>query len=251
MYCIVAREYNESHFNHHLFQVYCRRTDKWTRLADLPDYRSGFCSGSFMGKIYVFGGNRFTGDNSLEYDIDKNSWNQIANMISPNRTDASCVVFNGQCVVAGGFLELTCGNYTNSVDSYDHYLNKWSRLPNMGAKKRLPGLLSKGNKLYVIGGSGGFYDQPDEVYDCLTNQFSFIAPHSDLIEYFNKVSLFSDGKNIIVIDNFTDFSQDRSFELDIPTYNIVENKWYMTVMNFPYSLNDFRYTIVSFQKYLK
>ena len=251
IYCIGGFHYgNEMEFSRS-FEVYCQRTNKWTLLPEIPDYRPDFCACSFMGKIYVFGGLRLTGVN-LVYDPDKNSWDEIAQTIKQNRCYSSCTVFNGRCVVVGG------DNYSKSVETYDHYLNEWKLLPNMQAGRKLPGLLSKGNKLYVIsGGQPKFrhyvgYRNTHEVYDCLTKKFTFIASNSDCMELRYRMSLFTNENSIFVLDNRRTFYDSYGRKIFVPTYDIVENRWYTKTLNCSHRHDfHFTYSILSSQKYLK
>ena len=71
----------------------------------------------------------FLGCNNWVYDPRQNNWEQIKNW-NIKRHDASCTVFQGQCLIIGGHIKRV---YTNlkSVEAYDHYLEKWSFLANM------------------------------------------------------------------------------------------------------------------------
>ena len=131
-------------------EAYCRKSGSWYSIAPLPEYLSStfwisICS--FMNNVYVFGDLDF---NNWVYDPSQNNWQKIAKM-NVERTQSSCAVFQGQCVVLGGGKDFTI-KALKTVESYDHYLNKWSFLSNMHVARLCPGVLSKGNKLYVISG---------------------------------------------------------------------------------------------------
>ena len=242
IYCLGGCDCDD--FNE-VFQVYCRRTDKWKSLDQHPHYGGDFCACSFMGKIYVFG--KAFSTISFVYDPEKNSWKRIADTIN-KRECSSCTVFQGQCTVVGG--DTSCNVFSKSVESYDHHLNKWSLLPDLQVGRKLPGLLAKGNKLYVIAGA---YSNTHEVYDSLTKQFTFIAPNSDFM--FFHCFLFANGNNVFVLRSILRSALDSADNTNvrIPTYDIVDNKWHTTTMNFVGSLRIdlFGYSIVTLQNYLK
>ena len=243
IYCIGSRDFNC--YINDSFDVYCRRTDRWDSLDEPPILGVEFCACSFMGKIYVFGG--CCSKRNSVYDPESNSWKQLANMIK-YRYESSCTVFQGKCIVVGGNEEARkCSS--KSVETYDHYLDKWSLLPHMQAGRILPGLLPRGNKLYVIGGNRNTI----EVYDSLTKQFNFIAPKLNYVFLFlAKTYLIPCGSNVFVFRNFLDLNFDNDeTNVSIPTYNIVENKWHTTVKKFSDPPRNFYYSIVTLQNYLK
>ena len=58
-----------------------------------------------------------------ENNMKKKKWTKIADIIE-YRYNAACTVFGGKIVVTGG-------KFTNSVEAYDYYENKWTYLPDM------------------------------------------------------------------------------------------------------------------------
>ena len=224
------------------FQVYCRRTDQWNRLEILPKkrYINVFCTCAFVGKIYVFGGLHHW-DNNFVYDPDKNNWKKILSKINSVKYKSSCTVFNGQCVIIGGitFTE-NRQNYLKLVESYDDYLDKWSLLPNLNIGRKYPGLLARGNKLFVI--SGGC--DKHEVYDCMTKKFTLIAPFR-IKDTLHRPYLHTDGNRIYVFGSWR-----LDGDLAVPVYDVTENKWQSTVKTPSKYLRE-GHVAVSFEKYLK
>ena len=161
VYCFSGDHWFDEH-SYNFYEVYYSKTDKWKHLGSMPDCISIFCACLFMGKIYFFYKheegcfNRFTSctayDNRFSsctvYDPERNDWVELAKMQTP-RNHASCTVFQGQCVVAGGLTE---GRVLKSVETYDHHLDKWSFLPSdMQIGRAFFSLLTVGNKMFVIG----------------------------------------------------------------------------------------------------
>ena len=180
-----------------------------------------------MGKIYFFyetTARRFSNFSSCTvYDPELDDWFELASMKTA-RSEASCTVFQGQCVVAGGHADGI--RILKSVESYDHHLDEWSFLPSSMRVERIgSGLLSKGNKMFVIGGDRPSCESKHEVYDCLTKKFTFIAS-SPSFHHFNK-HLFTTGHKIFVFDTLCNDDPLHGY-VDIPTYDTVKNKWFKT-----------------------
>ena len=131
------------------------------------------------------------------------------------RYQSFCTVFQGQCVVLGG----TCNYYSKifkTVESYDHYLDKWSFLPDMQIARLEAGVVSKGNKLFVICGHGLYYKflETCEVYDSISQKFFFIKSNSKIISSSNLFCTYFKENNFIVI-------YDNRYRI----YNIDTNSW--------------------------
>ena len=154
---------------------------------------------------------------------------------------SSCTVFNGQCVIIGGitFTE-NRQNYLKLVESYDDYLDKWSLLPNLNIGRKYPGLLARGNKLFVISGACDKH----EVYDCMTKKFTLIAPFR-IKDTLHRPYLHTDGNRIYVFGSWR-----LDGDLAVPVYDVTENKWQSTVKTPSKYLRE-GHVAVSFEKYLK
>ena len=182
--------------------------------------------------------------NCTFYAPERNDWFELANM-NIGRSHASCAVFQGQCVVAGGYTEE--GMILKSVETYDQHLNKWSFLPSSMQTERIDShLLPKGNKMFVIGGNYPSSEGTNEVYDCLTKKFTFIAP-SRYFPYVN-MHLFTIGHKIFVFD--TVCKEDPNGYVNIPTYDIVKNKWYDTSKQLLTGEHLLNFSSVILQKFL-
>ena len=162
IYCLSYVEHNN------FFEVYNRKKNSWSSLANFEGSWVEYCSVcSFMGKIYAFGD--LYGNNWV-YDPVENNWTQISGC-NQRRESASCTVFQGQCVVIGGRNSSSNKNL-KSVETYDHYLNKWSFLADMQNERCQAGVVTKGDKIFVI---GGFFENTCEVYDSNSKRFCEIA----------------------------------------------------------------------------
>ena len=145
LYCFGGADYKYN--NLQSCEVYCRKSDTWSLLAPFPGVCMHYCCVcSFMNKIYVF---KDLFCSNWVYDPIQNIWKKIKNC-NIKRLNASCTVFQGQCAVIGGTSNDNL--IMKSVETYDHYLDKWSFLANMQQKRYDAGVVTKGNRFYVIGG---------------------------------------------------------------------------------------------------
>ena len=135
----------------------------------MPDSRISFCVCSFMKNMYLIGG--YYLDDYMyfkicyKFEINHNKWTKIANL-NIYRSDSAGAVFEGKIVATGGYRY---SDRTNSAESYDHYENKWSNLPDMISWRNGHSSFSMGNKLFVIGGSSNV---DAEVFDSISRKFT-------------------------------------------------------------------------------
>ena len=68
---------------------------------------------------------------------------------------------------------------------FDHYLNKWSFLPDMQIARSETGVVTQGNKLFVTLGIDIHFNflNTSEVYDSISQKFTFIASSSKMSSY--------------------------------------------------------------------
>ena len=227
------------------FEVYCRTTDTWSVLEKAPtEINKGFCACSFMGKIYAFGG--YGSVASAAYSPERSAWQRVASMSSKRsvkskrseRYRASCASFNGQIVVVGG-------DSSKRVESYDHHPDEWSDLSPMRVDRVSPGVVARGNKLFVIGGHG----KTHEVYDCLTEQFTFIAASS--VSVYHNMNLVASGSSVFVFGRVQlELFDTEETNLEVPTYDILQDKWSITNKKFIDRPKIWTCSIVTLHKFL-
>ena len=85
--------------------------------------------------------------NCYKYSLINGKWKSIASL-NISRYSAACTVFEGKIVVSGGYNR----GELKSVEAYDHHKNKWSILPDMIDERYKHGVVSMGNKMFVVGG---------------------------------------------------------------------------------------------------
>ena len=118
-------------------EIYSKKTKTWKVSAKWPRKRFGFCVAAFMKQLFVIGGSNFGNPNytnsCLKYDLKDDKWSYIASM-NGRRFAAACTIFEGRIVVTGG---VCFHKDLKSVESYDHYDNKWTYLPDVIEKKKM------------------------------------------------------------------------------------------------------------------
>ena len=170
---------------------------------------------SFMKYLFVYieSLDKYNATYCLMYNIKTLQWTYIANWNS-YREQAACVIFEGKIVVSGGN---TC-----TVESYDYYGDNWSYLPDMIEPRYNHGVVSMGNKMFVIGGWRNIADC--EVFDSSSRKFTsikkmFVVNNLDV----GSKSVFGIGGNITVFLKCAHSVENKL----IQTYDVLENKWYL------------------------
>ena len=147
----------------------------WKNHTSMLDKRRKYCVCSFLKQIFVIWGtsNGFSCSNSfsnscMKYDLNTEQWTNIAKL-KENISRSPCTVFEGKCVLTGGI----CKNkrLIKSVETYDHHKNKWNFLPEMIYEWYFHEVVSMGNKIFVVGGSGL---TECEVFDSFSRKFTLI-----------------------------------------------------------------------------
>jgi N-acetylneuraminic acid mutarotase len=136
------------------FQVYDPAADSWRSLAQMPEPRHHFGMAALDGRIYVSGGYRdlpFGTDTARAevwvYDIESNTWSEIADLPAPRAAHAM-VASDGKLYVVGGV-----GPEPAAVLAYDFELERWSSLatPLPTLREHLTAVALDG-RIYVVGG---------------------------------------------------------------------------------------------------
>ena len=228
----VKMKINESYFDFHNTSYYlekckgsankypqylCKKSKEFTRvISNICNYSSCL----FMEKLYILGGSLLCERNikaintCLVYDPKEGKNIKICRMLK-RRESHSCVVFDGKIVVTGGN-----GQRRHSVEAYDHYLEKWTYMPDMRQSRFCHGSVAMGNKLYVIGGS---VTSSCEVFDKVSNKFSNIKefPFAFCLHLYNDVEVFRCQNKIVVkLGGITDEKEDNVY-----IYNTNKDEW--------------------------
>ncbi|XP_054160919.1 kelch-like protein 18 [Oppia nitens] len=126
--------YNGNNEDLNSMEMFDIKTKQWTRKANMPSKRFWFSSVSFMGKIYVCGGEGNSDRKSCEtYDPQTNKWTPIASM-NDERIEFKMVAFEDNLYALGGYIR-NKGN-SDSVEIYVHYSDKWFYSTSLSQKMR-------------------------------------------------------------------------------------------------------------------
>lgn len=215
--------------------VYDPATDKWSRIADMPEALTHAGQALYGNTIWLVGG--FVGNNPgpgtvhvWRYYPLTNTWKRGPNLPAPRGAGAAAIVGH-QLHFFGGLDHANSSKNPVKVDYADHWVldlekgGGWKRadpLPN--PRNHLSGV-SLGGFIYAIGGQHLWNeDHPvSEVdrYDPTTNRWKAVAsllrPRSHM-----SASTFVINNRIMVIGGATNGLTSMS---DVDTYNPATNKW--------------------------
>ena len=144
---------------------FCNKTKTWLCETKLVQ-NDIFIVCSFMNNLYVVYGP----SNCFVYNLENKKLMELAK-IKHIRYNAACTVFEGKIVVTGGQYKRNL----QSVETYDHYENKWTYLPDMIEKRFCHASVSMGNKLFVI---GGYDSTSNEIFDSSSRKLFLLRSYS-------------------------------------------------------------------------
>jgi N-acetylneuraminic acid mutarotase len=127
-------------------------TERYERLARMPEPKNHIGIVSHDGKVYVVGGYGGSLEQSTAtfhvYDPATDSWSRLPDLPAPRAATAVGVI-GDLLVVAGGAIDT---KPRSQVFAFDLRTEKWSRLPEMGSRREHVGSAVIGDRLYVLGG---------------------------------------------------------------------------------------------------
>ena len=161
-------------------------SDTWNAtLTSMSQPRAGLGVAVVGNAIYAIGGRVATGGpcsggglSSVErYDIDTDTWTNVAPLLSP-RSDLAAATVGGKVYVFGGCDGFR--NFTGAVDVYDPTTDSWSAAPAdmPTARAGMYAVAVKGNTVYVIGGWNGTPPglSTNEAYSVASNTWTTALP---------------------------------------------------------------------------
>ncbi|KAM7406922.1 hypothetical protein PAMA_002899 [Pampus argenteus] len=159
---------------------YDPRFDKWLQIASLNEKRTFFHLSALKGKLLAVGGRNASGEiDTVEcYNLKKNEWTLVANMVEPHYGHAG-TVHGDLMYISGG---ITRDTFQKELWCYDPDDDTWSRRADMMDLRGLHCMCTVGDRLFVMGGNHfrGSSDYDDvlscEYYSPETNQWTVVAP---------------------------------------------------------------------------
>jgi len=132
------------------FYKFSPKTNKWTRLADIPKPATNFAMAVVNGKIYAIGGDQFQ-DANREYDPETNSWKLLTPMPTA-RQHINCGVHGNEIFIAGGLTSWK--NITQKHEVYNVLTDSWSEKAAIPSLRNNATVVSLNSLMYVLGGAG-------------------------------------------------------------------------------------------------
>lgn len=160
-------------------------SNTWTVLAPMNTARAGFPLVVVGNALYAIGGRANPGGpcsggplSSVErYDIDTNTWTQVAPQ-PVALSDRAAAVVGGKIYVFGGCINSFA--IVNNVDVYDPVTDTWSSAPTDMPSHRaaMYSVDRKGDAIYVIGGWDGFStgNTNNEAYHVASDSWTIETP---------------------------------------------------------------------------
>jgi hypothetical protein len=140
--------------------IYDVTSDTWTSGAPLPEERSGAVGWGFAptNRFYVFGGDTSAGNQTTTfiYNPISNTWTTGASL--PGAKSDGAVASDGTYIYLAGGYDNT--SPTGALFRYDPMADSWATLTPDPVIRFRPGMSFYDGKLYVTGGSTGFYSPP-------------------------------------------------------------------------------------------
>ena len=169
--------YTEGNFDPPISSVekYSFTTNRFEKVADLNIESDSFCVCAFMDKIYIVAGpeNDKSLTRCMKFDTNDRSFKTIASLNEFRRFPA-CSVFQEKLVVSGGNDSFDLfGVPLDTVEVYDHVSDEWSHFSNMVSGRARHASIAARNKIFVSSGTGC---GSCEVFDSVSNKFTFISP---------------------------------------------------------------------------
>ena len=148
---------------------------KWVVLAPMPSARQEVAVAELNGRIFVIGG--FASDSepvgTVEvYDPASNTWETLTPLPAPTHHAAAGVI-DGRLFVVGGYGGgRASGTPLRTVYEYDEARSSWAtRAPLKEARGALA-VVTLGDRLHAIGGSGDSVTAAHEVYEPLPDRWT-------------------------------------------------------------------------------
>ena len=198
----------KSYGNFTKIEKYSVAADTVEVVGDMFEDRRSFCVCGFIDKIYFIGGHCRQGETAAcrYFDTINRTWEDAASM-KEGRSSAACTAFEGRIVVSGGFNN----GALNTVETYDHIADEWSRMPSMTKGMHGHFLVAAKNKLFAV------ENRNFEVYDSSCKKFvsilSKVCKNTPLSSVCGAVSV--ENKILVFYTNRSKYS----------CYNVDKEEW--------------------------
>ncbi|XP_071492060.1 kelch-like ECH-associated protein 1 [Diadema antillarum] len=209
-------------------ECYNPEEDRWLRLAELPEPRSGLSAATIHGIFYVVGGRNNTAEantdsNRLDaYNPLNNQWKTLSPMNYP-RNRVAVAVLDGHLYAVGGSHQC---NQHNSAERYSPDDDKWTVIAPMSTKRIGVGCAVVNRLLYAVGGFDGVNRlNTVECYHPENDEWTMVTPMQTRRSGAGVTSL--DGY-IYAVGGYDGMSQLSSME----RYDVENDRWeFMSSMN--------------------
>jgi len=146
----------------------------WTKIADMQFARYNAAFTECNGKIYIFGGNSGTSNQSIaettveEYDPQNDTW-KVVDTMEHSLIGAAACCFNGKIIVSGGMTGSSDSSYIQSaIYEFDPANHSWKSLGTMNSPRLRHSTIAVGDQgILVFGGSSETTIEPVRTSECI------------------------------------------------------------------------------------
>ena len=208
------------------FYKYTPKTNRWDKLANIPNPATNLALAAVNGKIYAIGGDRFQNANR-EYNPQTNTWKLLEHMPTA-RQHIDCGVYENKIYVTGGLTSWQ--DITKKHEVYDVRKGKWEEKASIPYIVHNAAVISVDSLIYVIGGAGTKEDIWGDVwrvekYDIEKNEWT---QKKDLPQLLFKPSAVLVNKQIFVLGGFTKTNEIDECSDKVFIYKPHSEKWIET-----------------------
>lgn len=165
-------------------EKYDPKTDTWTMLSPLPEYRSQHAATTFKNKLYISGGIDQYGnilDSMFEYDITKDSWTKLRN--TTPRADHVMLRMDKKIYICGGWEESDGQRrLISSIDCYNIETEEMTTITHINTPRYHAGITLVRDKIYIIGGFAADGKQSNFIIRKYDSSMSLIFQISSVIQ---------------------------------------------------------------------
>lgn len=132
------------------FYKFSPKTNKWNKLANIPNPATNLALAAVNEKLYAIGGDRFQNTNR-EYDPQTDTWKLLAPMPTA-RQHIDCGIYGDKIYITGGLTSWK--DITKKHEVYDVSKKTWKEKAAIPYIVHNAAVVTVDSLIYVIGGAG-------------------------------------------------------------------------------------------------
>lgn len=130
------------------------KTDNWTILSSMPEYRSQHAGATYENNLYISGGIDQYGnvlESFYQYDVNSDIWTKICNLTP--RADHAMLRVDKKIFICGGWEEINGQRrLIGAIECFDVKNSTITTVTNIPTPRYHAGITLINNKIWIIGG---------------------------------------------------------------------------------------------------